>query len=162
MPTATSFPPKVASREEWLDARKALFAREMAAMIHGRIGKARPELRPWLRGTFLACSAVALVGFGAQLVDGSLGMAYGVTSTTLLLVIGTNPAASMPNLPEVRRGLERAELVIVQDAYHPTETTRFAHVVLPAAVNFEQAGVFCNSERRVTLMEQVVPPPGAM
>jgi ferredoxin-nitrate reductase len=27
-------------------------------------------------------------------------------------------------------------------------------------VNFEQAGVFCNSERRVALMEQVVPPPG--
>jgi anaerobic selenocysteine-containing dehydrogenase len=75
-------------------------------------------------------------------------------------IIGTNPAASMPNLPEIRRALERAELVIVQDAYHPTETTAFAHVVLPAAVNFEQAGVFCNSERRVTLMEQVVPPPG--
>lgn len=37
---------------------------------------------------------LALVGFGAQLVDGSLGMAYGVTSTTLLLAIGTNPAAA--------------------------------------------------------------------
>jgi anaerobic selenocysteine-containing dehydrogenase len=75
-------------------------------------------------------------------------------------IIGTNPAASMPNLPEIRQALERANLVIVQDAYHPTETTRFAHVVLPAVVNFEQTGVFCNSERRVTLMEQVVPPPG--
>ncbi|WP_040156810.1 sulfite exporter TauE/SafE family protein [Mobilicoccus massiliensis] len=37
---------------------------------------------------------LALVGFGAQLVDGSLGMAYGVTSTTLLLAAGTNPAAA--------------------------------------------------------------------
>ena len=37
---------------------------------------------------------LALVGLGAQLVDGSLGMAYGVTSTTLLLAIGTNPAAA--------------------------------------------------------------------
>jgi hypothetical protein len=34
------------------------------------------------------------VGLAAQLVDGSLGMAYGVTSTTLLLAIGTNPAAA--------------------------------------------------------------------
>jgi anaerobic selenocysteine-containing dehydrogenase len=75
-------------------------------------------------------------------------------------IIGSNPAASMPNLPAVREGLARAELVVVQDAYYPTETTEFAHVVLPAAVNFEQSGVFCNSERRVTLMEQVVPPPG--
>ena len=37
---------------------------------------------------------LALVGLGAQLVDGSLGMAYGVTSTTLLLAIGTNPATA--------------------------------------------------------------------
>ncbi len=37
---------------------------------------------------------LAVVGLGAQLVDGSLGMAYGVTSTTLLLAIGTNPAAA--------------------------------------------------------------------
>ena len=37
---------------------------------------------------------LALVGLGAQLVDGSLGMAYGATSTTLLLAIGTNPAAA--------------------------------------------------------------------
>jgi uncharacterized protein len=37
---------------------------------------------------------LAMVGLGAQLVDGSLGMAYGVTSTTLLLAIGTNPAAA--------------------------------------------------------------------
>jgi uncharacterized membrane protein YfcA len=37
---------------------------------------------------------LALVGLGAQLVDGSLGMAYGVTSTTLLLAIGTSPVAA--------------------------------------------------------------------
>ena len=37
---------------------------------------------------------LGLVGLAAQLVDGSLGMAYGVTSTTLLLVTGTAPAAA--------------------------------------------------------------------
>jgi uncharacterized membrane protein YfcA len=37
---------------------------------------------------------LALAGLGAQLVDGSLGMGYGVTSTTLLLALGTNPAAA--------------------------------------------------------------------
>jgi len=35
---------------------------------------------------------LALVGLAAQLVDGSLGMAYGVTSATLLLAIGISPA----------------------------------------------------------------------
>lgn len=75
-------------------------------------------------------------------------------------IVGTNPAASMPNLPRVRKALAQAELVIVQDAYYPTETTKFADLIFPAAVQFEQAGTFCNSERRVSLMEQVVPAPG--
>ncbi len=37
---------------------------------------------------------LAFVGLAAQLVDGGLGMAYGVTSSTLLLALGTNPAAA--------------------------------------------------------------------
>lgn len=37
---------------------------------------------------------MALVGLFAQLVDGSLGMAYGVTSSSLLLVAGIAPAAA--------------------------------------------------------------------
>ena len=35
---------------------------------------------------------LAVVGLAAQLVDGSLGMAYGVTSTTLLVAVGLTPA----------------------------------------------------------------------
>lgn len=37
---------------------------------------------------------LALVGFGAQLVDGALGMGYGVTSSSLLLAVGLTPAAA--------------------------------------------------------------------
>ncbi|HEX5741101.1 MAG TPA: sulfite exporter TauE/SafE family protein, partial [Pilimelia sp.] len=37
---------------------------------------------------------LALVGSAAQLVDGALGMGYGLTSTTLLLAAGTSPAAA--------------------------------------------------------------------
>ncbi len=37
---------------------------------------------------------IALAGFGAQLVDGSLGMGYGLTSSTLLIAIGLAPAAA--------------------------------------------------------------------
>ncbi|MBB3103220.1 sulfite exporter TauE/SafE family protein [Azomonas macrocytogenes] len=36
----------------------------------------------------------AAVGLGAQIVDGALGMAYGVTSTTFLLSAGVPPAAA--------------------------------------------------------------------
>lgn len=37
---------------------------------------------------------LAVVGFAAQLVDGSLGMGYGVTSTSLLVLAGLTPAAA--------------------------------------------------------------------
>lgn len=37
---------------------------------------------------------LALVGLAAQLVDGALGMAYGVTSSSLLLLAGTAPASA--------------------------------------------------------------------
>jgi uncharacterized membrane protein YfcA len=37
---------------------------------------------------------LALVGLAAQLVDGALGMAYGVTSSTLLLLAGVAPASA--------------------------------------------------------------------
>ncbi|HSD35015.1 MAG TPA: sulfite exporter TauE/SafE family protein, partial [Alphaproteobacteria bacterium] len=32
------------------------------------------------------------VGFAAQLIDGALGMAYGLSATTVLLSLGTAPA----------------------------------------------------------------------
>ena len=37
---------------------------------------------------------LAIVGFLAQLVDGALGMAYGVSATTLLLTAGIAPAVA--------------------------------------------------------------------
>ena len=33
-----------------------------------------------------------LIGFGAQMIDGALGMAYGVISSTLLLAMGVPPS----------------------------------------------------------------------
>ena len=37
---------------------------------------------------------LAVAGFAAQLVDGTLGMGYGITSSTILLLIGLSPAAA--------------------------------------------------------------------
>ena len=76
-----------------------------------------------------------------------------------LWVIGSNPVVTMPNRERVRRGLEHAEFVVVQDAYHPTETSRFAHVLLPGAVWAEAEGTMTNSSRMVTLTPRAVPPP---
>ena len=75
-------------------------------------------------------------------------------------IAATNPAVSVPWLAQVRAGLERAELVVVQDAYFPTETASLADVVLPAAQWAEKEGTTTSSERRVSYMAELVPPPG--
>ena len=81
-------------------------------------------------------------------------------SVRAVWILCTNPAASMPDLDLIEKALRQAELVIVQDAYHPTETTRFADVLLPAAQWPEKDGVMTSSERRLTYLPKLVEPPG--
>ncbi len=75
-------------------------------------------------------------------------------------IAGTNPLVSLPDSSKARAALERAELVVVQDAHHPTETSSLAHAVLPAAAWPEKAGTMTNSERRVSLLRAALDPPG--
>lgn len=51
----------------------------------------------------VALLLIGLAGFGAQLVDGSLGMGYGVTSATLLIAIGLTPvmASASVNMAQI-------------------------------------------------------------
>ena len=45
-------------------------------------------------------------------------------------------------------------------AFHPTPTSEFAHLVLPAAMWGEKEGTYTNSERRVSKVNRAVTPPG--
>src|SRR5207302_2364965 len=75
-------------------------------------------------------------------------------------IAGTNPAVSMPDLHHIRRAFQKAQLVIVQDAYHPTETTRLADVLLPVAQWGEKEWTSTNSERMVGYSPKLWEPPG--
>ena len=75
-------------------------------------------------------------------------------------IICTNPVASVPNRKIVIEALQKAELVIAQDAFLDTETNRYADILLPGALWAEAEGVMINSERNITLMQQAVNPPG--
>ena len=44
--------------------------------------------------TLIQLALLSVAGFVAQLVDGSLGMGYGITSSTILLFVGLSPAAA--------------------------------------------------------------------
>jgi len=72
----------------------------------------------------------------------------------------TNPIVSLPNAKRAEASLRKAELVMVSDAYHPTDTTRFAHILFPAAGWAEKEGCITNSERCITHLEQALPTPG--
>src|SRR5690606_8472704 len=72
----------------------------------------------------------------------------------------TNPAQSMPDLNSVHDALNKADLVVVQDAFHDTDTTLFADVLLPATTWGEKEGSVTNSDRRITHVTPAVTAPG--
>ena len=78
-----------------------------------------------------------------------------------LWIACTNPAQSMPDQSTVRRALERAELVIVQEAFATTATCAFADLLLPATTWGEKEGTVTNSERRISRVRAAVPGAGA-
>jgi ferredoxin-nitrate reductase len=105
------------------------------------------------------------------LVPGTIAAKPGLTAVEMfraleqgrlqsIWIAATNPAVSLPDLHQVRRAFGRAKLVVVQDAYHPTETTQHAHVVLPAAQWGEKQWTSTNSERMVAFSPKLFDPPG--
>ena len=78
----------------------------------------------------------------------------------ILWIACTNPAQSMPNQALIHEALNKAEWVIVQEAYADTETTAYADVLLPAATWGEKAGTVTNSERRISLLKSALAAPG--
>jgi assimilatory nitrate reductase catalytic subunit len=77
-----------------------------------------------------------------------------------LWIACTNPMQSMPDVKTVRRALERAEFVVLQEAFATTETAAFADLLLPATTWGEKHGTVTNSERRISRVRAAVPPSG--
>lgn len=80
--------------------------------------------------------------------DGSIRAAY---------IMGENPMQSDPDAAKVEAGLRNLDFLIVQDIFM-TPTARLADVILPAASYLEKQGTFTNTERRVQLINEVLPP----
>lgn len=78
----------------------------------------------------------------------------------LLWIACTNPAQSLPDLANIRKAMETAECVVLQEAYANTETAAFADVLLPATSWGEKEGTVTNSERRISRVRAALPPPG--
>jgi len=76
-----------------------------------------------------------------------------------LYVIGENPVVSEPQSNFVTWMLQKLDLLIVQDIF-PNETSKYAHIVLPAAMVGEKDGTFTNAARRIQYTAAGINPPG--
>jgi formate dehydrogenase alpha subunit len=76
-----------------------------------------------------------------------------------LYVVGENPMVTDPDLHHVEHALKKLDILIVQDIFL-TNTAKMAHIVLPGTSFAEKNGTFSNTERRVLLVRQAVPPKG--
>ncbi|HEV3238296.1 MAG TPA: nitrate reductase [Gemmataceae bacterium] len=106
-----------------------------------------------------------------QLPQGSINQTPGLTAVEMfralergslkaIWIAATNPLVSLPDLHQARRAIAKAELVIVQDAYHPTESSEWAHILLPAAQWGEKDWTSTSSERLVSFSPKLWNAPG--
>ncbi|MBB5514176.1 assimilatory nitrate reductase catalytic subunit [Rubricella aquisinus] len=78
-----------------------------------------------------------------------------------LWIMCTNPAVSLPKADAVRAAIANVPFVAVSDIEAETDTTRLAHVLLPALGWGEKDGTVTNSERRISRQRAFLPAPGA-
>jgi len=76
-----------------------------------------------------------------------------------LYILGEDPAMSDPDSAHVRHCLEKVDFLVLQELF-PSETSRYADVLLPGVSFAEKDGTFTNTERRVQKLNKVIEPLG--
>ncbi|MBI1195566.1 MAG: molybdopterin-dependent oxidoreductase [Gammaproteobacteria bacterium] len=95
---------------------------------------------------------------GYKAVD--LFEAIGEGKVKAVWIMATNPVFSLPDADRVKAALEKCEFVVVSDVVRETDTTRLAHVLLPALAWGEKGGTVTNSERRISRQRAFLAAPG--
>ena len=76
-----------------------------------------------------------------------------------LYILGEDPATSDPDSGHVRKCLQALDFLVLQEIF-PSETSRYADVLLPGVSFAEKEGTFTNTERRVQLVRKAIEPLG--
>jgi predicted molibdopterin-dependent oxidoreductase YjgC len=76
-----------------------------------------------------------------------------------LYILGEDILNTSPAGARVRRSLEACEFVVLQEIL-PSETARYADVLLPGTSFAEKTGTFTSSERRIQMVSQAIQPVG--
>jgi predicted molibdopterin-dependent oxidoreductase YjgC len=76
-----------------------------------------------------------------------------------LYILGEDPVVSDPDSAHIRHCLEECDFIVLQEIF-PTETAKYADVLLPGVSFAEKTGSFTNTERRIQLVRKAIDPPG--
>lgn len=73
----------------------------------------------------------------------------------ILIICHTDPVYHLPNRHKVERLIKKIALVVEINAYDNSETSKFAHIKLPAAPWGEKEGTQTNLDRSITKQEKL-------
>ncbi|EQB04446.1 hypothetical protein FHS51_000038 [Sphingobium wenxiniae] len=95
-----------------------------------------------------------LIGFGAQMIDGALGMAYGVISSTLLLALGLPPSKASASV-HAAETFTTGVSAISHIAHRNVDWRLFARLIIPGVLG-GVAGAYLLSNIDGTLIKPFV------
>lgn len=73
----------------------------------------------------------------------------------VLIICHTDPVYHLPNRHKVQKLIEKIPLVVEINAYNNSETSKYAHIKLPAAPWGEKEGTQTNLDRSITKQEKL-------
>lgn len=76
-----------------------------------------------------------------------------------LYILGEDPVMSDPDSSHIRRCMSACDFILLQEIF-PSETARYADILLPGVSFAEKTGTFTNTERRIQMVRQAIPPLG--
>jgi predicted molibdopterin-dependent oxidoreductase YjgC len=103
--------------------------------------------------------STSITGISPGLTVTEMTEAAGQGNIRVLYILGEDPVLTEPDSNQVRKSLEAAEFIVLQEIF-PSETSHYADVLLPGASFAEKSGGFTNTERRIQLIHPAVEPPG--
>ena len=76
-----------------------------------------------------------------------------------LYILGEDPILSDPDSNHIRHCLNECDFIVLQEIF-PSETSRYADVMLPGVTFAEKTGTYTNTERRIQLVQKAIEPLG--
>jgi predicted molibdopterin-dependent oxidoreductase YjgC len=118
----------------------------------------QPVTNPEVNAKFMAAwGNVPAPKVGMTVTEMMPGLLDGRTHA--LYIMAEDPLMSEPDTTHIKHCMEAADFIVLQEIF-PTETAKYADVLLPGVSFAEKDGTITNTERRVQLFRKAIEPLG--